>query len=87
MWAVNAAPIFGTSNRMQVRIVKNGDQISVIIIDRNGVHDDYVSRCEVLDYAGGDFLDNEGRSLDYFEQQDVPVVIFSQLDDLHIRAN
>ncbi len=72
---------------MQVRIVKNGNMISTVVIDRNGVHDDYVSKCEVLDYAGGDFVDNEGRMLDYFEQQDVPVVIFSQLEDLQIRAN
>jgi hypothetical protein len=72
---------------MQIRIVKNGNEISTVIIDRNGVHDDYVSKFEVLDYAGGDFVDNEGRRLDYVEQQDVPVVIFSQLEDLHIRAN
>ena len=72
---------------MQVRIIKNGDLISAITIDRNGVHDEYVSKCEVLDYSGVDFVDNEGRRLDYFEQQDVPVVIFSQLEDLHIRAN
>lgn len=72
---------------MQIRVVKNGNVISAVIIDRLGAQDEYVSRCEVLDYAGGDYVDKEGRRLDYSEQKDMPIVVFSHLQDLHIRAN
>lgn len=69
---------------MKIRIIKVDSQILSIVIDQVDQSDEYVSKLEVLEYPGEGYVDNEGRSCSYFKQKELPVVIFSKLDELNL---